>query len=227
MVKDNVEDSVSQESESEVNKVTAESVKAAVTMMKKGKCDVSGSFTTDAIKNAPDNFYEYLAAVYRSWLVHGTVSRPLLACAFLPLLKSQKDPAETKSYRAIAGSFTLLMVFDRLILNLWGDLLASGSLQMGYKKGSSTAQCSFLVMETVGTFLREGTNPILVALDMTMAFDKCKFSTLFSKISSKIPPVVTRALIFFYERQYAWTRWGTTKSEQFKISNGTRQGSVL
>ena len=71
-------------------------------MMKKGKCDVSGSFTMDAIKNAPDNFYEYLAAVYCSWLVHGTVSRPLLACALLPLLKSQKDPAETKSYRAIA-----------------------------------------------------------------------------------------------------------------------------
>ena len=198
-VKDSVEASISQESESEVNKVTAESVKTAVAIMKKGKCNVSGSFTTDAIKNAPDSFYELLASVYRSWLVHGTVSRPLLACAFLPLLKSsQKDPAETKSYRAIAGSSTLLMVFDRLILNLWGDLLASGSLQMGYKKGSSTAQCNFLVMETVGTFLREGTNPILVALDMTMAFDKCKFSTLFSKISAKIPPVVTHALIFVY-----------------------------
>ena len=83
---------------------------------------------TDAIKNAPDNFYVYLAAVYRSWLVHGTVSRSLLACAILPLLKNHKDPAETKSYGAIALSSTLLMVFDRLILNLWGDLLASGSL---------------------------------------------------------------------------------------------------
>ena len=119
------------------------------------------------------------------------------------------------------------MVFDRLILNLWGDLLASGSLQMGYKRGSSTAQCSYLVMETVAHFLREGTNPIIVALDMTMAFDKCKFSILFSKISTKIPPVVTRALIFVYEKQYAWTRWGNSKSELFKITNGTRQGSVL
>ena len=60
-----------------------------------------------------------------------------------------------------------------------------------------------------------------------MAFDKCKFSTLFSKIAAKIPPVVTRALIFVYERQFAWTRWGTTKSEQFKITNGTHQGLVL
>ena len=212
----------------EVNKITGEAIKTAVTMMKKGKCDVSGSYTTDAIKNAPDILYEHLASVYRSWLVHGTVSRPLLACAFLPLLKSSlKDPADTKSYRAIAGSSTLLMVFDRLVLNLWGDRLASGSLQMGYKRGSSTAQCSYMVMETISHFMREGTNPILVALDMTMAFDKCKFSILFRKIAKKIPPVVTRALIFVYERQYAWARWGSTKSEEFGITNGTRQGSVL
>ena len=98
---------------------------------------------------------------------------------------------------------------------------------MGYKKGSSTVHCSFLVMETVATFLREGTNPILVVLDMTMTFDKCKFSVLFSNISDKIHPVVNRAFIFVYERQYDWTRWGTTKSEHFQIRNGTHQGSVL
>ena len=41
------------------------------------------------------------------------------------------------------------------------------------------------------------------------------------------PPVVTRALVFVYERQYAWAGWGTTKSEEFGNTNGTRQGSVL
>jgi hypothetical protein len=84
-----------------------------------------------------------------------------------------------------------------------------------------------MAMETVSHFLREGTNPIMVALDMTQAFDKCRFSTLFSKIENKIPHLVTRTLIFVYERQFAWTRWGSTKSSEFGISNGTRQGSVL
>ena len=160
--------------------------------------------------------------------MHGTVSRPLLACAFMPLLKSSlKDPADTKSYRAIAGSSTLLMLFDRLVLNLWGDRLASGSLQMGYKKGSSTAQCSYLVMETISYFLREGTNPIMVALDMTQAFDRCRFDVLFTKIMAKLPHVITRTLIYVYERQYAWVRWGNAKSSEFGMTNSTRQGSVL
>ena len=146
-------------------------------------------------------------------LVHGSVPRPLLACAFMPLLKSTlKDPADTKSYRAIAGSSTLLMLFDKLVLGLWGDQLASGSLQMGYKRGSSTAQCSYMVMETITHFLDHGSHPILVALDMTMAFDLCKFSTLFRKIEPKLPAVVTRVLVYAYEEQYAWVRWGSSKS---------------
>ena len=97
--------------------------------MKKGKADVFGSYSSDAIRHAPDSFYEQLALIYRSFLVHGSVAWPLLACAFMPLLKSiLKNPAATKSYRAIAGSSTLLMLFDRLVLHLWGDQLASGSL---------------------------------------------------------------------------------------------------
>ena len=203
-VKLRTEENVAQEGFNEIQKITKESVKAAAIMMKKGKADVSGSYSTDAIRLAPDSLFEKLALVYRSFLVHGTVSRPLLACAFMPLLKSSlKDPGDTKSYRAIAGSSTLLMLFDRLVLNLWGDRLTSGSLQMGYKRGSSTAQCTYVVQETISHFLDGGTNPIMVALDMTMAFNKCRFDILFKKIEAKLLPFVTRILIFVYQRQYA------------------------
>ena len=118
------------------------------------------------------------------------------------------------------------MLFEKLLLTLWGDKLASGSLQMGYKRGSSTAQCSYVAMETIDYFLREGTNPILVALDMTMAFDKCRFDILFSRVASKLPAVVVRAMIYMYERQHAWVRWGNTASSTFGIQNSTRQGAV-
>ena len=89
------------------------------------------------------------------------------------------------------------------MLNLWGYRLGNGSLQMGYKRGSSTAQFTYVVQETISHFLDGGTNPILVALDMTMAFDKCRFDNLFKKIESKLPPSVVRVLIVAYERQYA------------------------
>ena len=63
--------------------------------------------------------------------------------------------------------------------------------------------------------------------DMTMTSDKCRFDTLFQKMETKLPPSVTRGLIFVYHRQYAWARWGNKKSSELFNRNSTRQGSVL
>ena len=216
-------------SQIEVMKLTGKVVKKAACKMKPAKSDVSGAFSSDALLHAPDSLFDLLAMVYRSWLVHGTVTISLLACAFLPLLKNGlKDPADTDSYRAIAGSSLLLKLFDQCVLVVWGHLLASDSLQFGYKEGTGTVQCSWMVMEVANLFMRNGTNPIMTLLDCSKAFDMCKYSILFSKLLEKgLPAVVVRAIITVYEKQYAWVRWGRAKSEIFPIVNGTRQGSVL
>ena len=148
----------------EVAKVTGKKVKEAACLLKPRKSDVSGGFTSDAILNAPDIMFDQLATVFRSFLVHGTVSSNLLACCFLPLLKgSSKDPAVTSSYRAIAGSNLILKLFEKVILLVWGHLLGSDSLQFGYKQDTSTTQCSWLVSEVVQHFLRQGSNPIVTS----------------------------------------------------------------
>ena len=217
-----------QDSLSEVMKVTGAVVKEAVSSMKAGKGDVSQGYSSDTLKNAPDLMFENLAKVYHSWLAHGTVSLNLLACAFLPLLKnSLKDPADTGSYRAIAGSSLLLKLFDQVVLLLWGHLLTSDSLQFGFKVGTSTTQCSWIVMEVANHFLRGGTNPIMTLLDCTKAFDMCRYDLLFLKLLDRLPAIVIRTLIFVYQEQYAWVRWGKATSSSFPILNGTRQGSVL
>ena len=122
-------DQGAEDSLKEVHKLSGDIVKKAACRMKPKKGDVSESFTSDAILNAPDILFNLLAAVFRSWLVHGTVTRSLLACAFLPLLKnSLKNPADVKSYRAIAGSSLILKLFDQVVLLLWGHLLQSDPL---------------------------------------------------------------------------------------------------
>ena len=214
-------------SQQEVAKITGNIVKETVTLLKAQKGDVSGSFTSDAILHAPDNLFELLAATFRSFLVHGTVTSYLLACSFLPLLKGTKDPSDTGSYRAIAGSSLILKLFEKVILQIWGHLLTSDSLQFGFKARTSTTQCSWLVSEVVQLYLRQGSHPIVTLLDCKAAFDTCKFATLFKRVLEKgVPPVVVRALMFSYQQQYAWVRWGKARSDLFKIRNGTRQGSI-
>ena len=78
--------------------VTGSIVKTAVCSMKPRKSDVSNCYTSDAMLNGPDILFEQLAAIFRSWLCHGKITPSLLACSFLPLLKSSlKDPANTGS----------------------------------------------------------------------------------------------------------------------------------
>ena len=51
---------------------------------------------------------------------------------------------------------------------------------------------------------------------------------LFKKlIERNVPAIVVRALIFCYEEQVAWVKWGNTNSEEFSVTNGTRQGAVM
>ena len=137
----------------EVDRVTGSVLKEACARMKPGKSDVTGSYSSDILLHAPDNIFEELAAVFRSFLTHGDVTLQLLSCAFLPLFKGGlKDPGKSDSYRAIAGSSQLLKLFDYVVILLWGDLLHSDSLQFGFKSGVSTTQCSWLVMEVVGYY---------------------------------------------------------------------------
>ena len=100
-----LEAEVTDESVGEVNQITAEAVELAMRKVKPGKGDVTGSYTSDAIRSCPPIFFEKMAAMFRSWLYHGTVTPSLLSCAYLPLYKGGlKDPASCSSYRALTGT---------------------------------------------------------------------------------------------------------------------------
>ena len=213
----------------ECEKITPEVMKRACARMKHGKKDVTGSYSSDLFLHAPDLMFAMLAEVFKSYLVHGTVSKQILVCAFLPLYKGgQKNPELFKSYRAIAGASQLLKQFEYVILEVWGDTMVSDSLQFGYRQGMSTTQCTWLVNEVSGHYIKQGGSVCAALMDCSMAFDKCLFSKLFTKMLDKgVPALVVRALAFVYEEQSGCVRLDGEDSESFTLTNGTRQGSVL
>ena len=94
-------------------------------------------------------------------------------------------------------------------------------------KNCSTSSATWLVQGTLQHFLKRGFKPIAVVLDCSKAFDLEKFSILFySLLERGLPAIGVRVLCFSYQKQVAWTRWGRrTTSSNFRIRNGTRQGS--
>ena len=58
--------------------------------------------------------------------------------------------------------------------------------------------------------------------------DTCQFSTLFKRLVDRgMPAIIVRVIIYVYEEQHAWVKWGSARSSIFRIVNGTRQGSIL
>ena len=228
-VKKQVDTSIGFNSLMEIEKLTGNLVKEACCNMKAGKLDVSGGFSSDVFLHSPDQLFNSLASIFRSFLMHGSVTPMILSCAFLPLFKGGfKNPEKFDSYRAIAGGSQILKLFEYVIIKLWGSYLETDSMQFGFKAGVSTTQCTWLVTEVTNYFMRRGTAVNACLLDCSKDFDKCRFDKLFQKLLEKgLPPVAIRVLAFIYEQQTGFIKLAGLRSNQFPITNGTRQGSVL
>ena len=158
-------------SEAEVRKITAKEVQEACKRMKPGKIDVKEGFTSDVFLHVPGILYEKLASVFRSFLTHGTITLSILSFSFMPLLKSaRKDPSQFDSWRAVAGASQLLKLFEYVILNIWGGHLESDSLQFGFKSGTGTDQCTWLLLSVAEHYLNRGSPTLCCLLDVRKGF---------------------------------------------------------
>ena len=87
LIKAQLDTLISNDSFFEASKINGKLLFQACKNMKAGKNDVSESFSSDAVINGPFALFEHLAYIFRSYLVHGSVSPIILTCAFLPLFK--------------------------------------------------------------------------------------------------------------------------------------------
>ena len=213
----------------DVNKVTATVVKKAMDQLKNNKSDPVFLFSSDCIKNAPGMLSDLLAVIIRSFLLHGHVTNFLLIATLVPIVKNKLGCINSsKNYRSIAISSLVLKLLDWVTLELFGLRLGLDDLQYAYQEGASTTMCTWMVIETVGYFLRNGSEVFTCQTDMSKAFDMVKHSLLFRKLLNKgISRIFLRLYIFIYMFQYANVRWDGFYSSIFSLCNGVRQGAIL
>ena len=88
--------------------------------------------------------------------------------------------------------------------------------------------CTWLVVETIDYFLRNGGEVFACAMDMSKAFDLVVHSKLLLKLMSvSMPAIIVRLLLVLFLTQFANVRWCGVFSSTFSLKNGCKQGAVL
>ena len=167
----------------DVSKITPSVVMEAVGHLKSEKSDPSNIFSSDCLKNAPMILFEQLATLFRIYLTHGHVSIILMLATLIPLIKDKLgDHCSSSNYRSIAISSLILKVFDWVIIILYSDKLELDDLQFSYQANCSTNMCTWMVVETIDYFSRNGSDVFTSVMHMSTAFDNVKHSVLIHDI---------------------------------------------
>ena len=210
--------------------ITTEVVKNAVlNKLKPAKSDPIKDINSDFLIHAPEKLFEIIAKCFKGYLIHAHVSTYLLVSTMVPLIKDKLgDITSSNNYRSIAISSVVLKVFDIVIISLFSDYLRLDDLQFSYQSGVSTSMCTWVAVETISYFLRNGNEVFTCLMDMSKAFDCVQHSHLFSKLLEQgMPAIVVRYILVTYMHQKANVKWNGEKSRYFTIRNGVKQGAIL
>ena len=213
-----------------VNLISTDVVKLVTReKLKPGKTDPNSKITSDFLIHGPDILFELIATCFRSYIIHAHVSSFLLISTLVPLIKDKLgDLTSSNNYRSIAISSLILKIFDLVILSALSEHLCLDDLQFSYQEEVSTSMCTWLALETISHFLRNGNDVYTCLMDMSKAFDTVQHSHLFRKLLEQgLPAIIIRYILVSYKHQKANVRWDGQESRFFPISNGVKQGAIL
>jgi len=85
-----------------------------------------------------------------------------------------------------------------------------------------------VVKQTLEYYASRGSHVFLCFVDFTKAFDRVNYWKLFKHLlDNGVCVSIVKLLAFWYSNQTASVLWRGSRSNNFEISNGTKQGGVL
>ena len=209
--------------------IDTEQIVNAVKKLKNNKIDPVYGISSCNIVNGSDVLYSYLGVIFRLLFYHGISSINLNKSILVPIPKNKrKSICDSSNYRAIALSSIFGKLFEYIILKKIQDNVELNKNQFGYKKGVSTAHCSFVLNETIQYYRNNGSNVYALFLDASKAFDRVRHDILFRcLLELNVCPLIIRLIAKMYELGNAIIKWERSESGNFKLSNRVRQRAIL
>lgn len=148
----------------------------------------------------------------------------------ITIYKNKGDRADCNNFRGISLLSLAGKIFARTILprlQILADRILPES-QCGFRAGCSIADMVFCVRQLQEKCIEQHKPLFLVFVDLTKAFDYVSRSGLFLILQRLgCPPKLLKVVTEFHEGMKATVQSEGTRSEEFKIRCGVKQGCVL
>ncbi|XP_065645758.1 uncharacterized protein LOC136076212 [Hydra vulgaris] len=211
--------------------ISTADIEKCILNLKNNKSYDCFGISAEHLKNSrSNNLLMLLASFYNSMLTNGKVPKYLSTATIIPLVKSYKTSLENpNNYRGISILPIFTKLLEYLIVHICPDITESHSHQFGFKKNSSTLHAEFLLSETIKHYNHNNSPVYICSLDANKAFDSCNWDLLFEKLyyQKKIPLSVVHTISSLYRSGTANVSYLGCTSEEFRLSQGVRQGSIL
>ena len=149
--------------------ITVPDVMNAVTHLKDGKSDGYEGLSSDHFIHGNRQLYVLLSILFTLFLRYGPDS--MILGTIIPFPKDKKKSlCSSSNYRAIALSSIFSKILDWIILIKEENSLCSSELQFGFKKGLSTTQCTFSMLDVIDYYNVNKSSVCSLQLDASKAF---------------------------------------------------------
>ena len=209
--------------------ISVTNIESAMKHIKSNKKDGFDDVSTSHLIHASSVLSIHMSLLFTAMLHHGFSPSQFRFSKLIPIVKNKrKSLHDSNNYRAIALSSIMGKVFDWVLLNLYSSSFNTSDLQFGFKSGSSTVTCTYVLDEVTNYYNQRGSDVFVVLLDASKAFDRVNYIHLFNELKTKaLCPLVLRFLINMYILQSMCVSWENENSFNFLASNGVKQGGVL
>ena len=210
--------------------LTTDKVREALRSFSANKSPGPDKIRSVLLHNASDTFCARLCNVYKKCLESGYVPKTWreIEAIFIPK-QGKTDLSDPKSYRPISMSNFMLKGMERIIQWYLEDNELSKPLQTqhAYTKGRSCDSALSTLLNQLERSKKKGQKSLMVALDISGAFDNLRFEDLSKAMKEiKIPDQIRNWYMFYSNnRKVACNLQSTTLEVQ--PTQGSGQGGVL
>ena len=207
-------------------------VRRAILDMRNSKAEGPDGLTILQFKQLGPLALAYLTAVLNMSVSASNIPAMWKTSHVVPIAKPGKDPSMAASYRPVSLLCPAAKILEKLLLPIPRAHLPLSHHQHGFRQGHSTTTALMKIVKAAGDgFNRRLPHPdrtLVVALDLTKAFDSLDHSILIRKMAaSSLPNTVVRWVANYLHGRVIKTCYKDSVSAGRLLKVGSPQGSII